>query len=218
MKLKNKVISTIFGVIASSFVFISVPQSANAEQCSAANPCHTYAVLDNANRVINLIVCQTTVCGSGTFGGNRVILQVLGNPQTNDTTGTSGHITDPEKNKVVTYSDNGVFTVKKDEVVIHAVAVPEIQTQNTNDTITTTTTSVQAQFSGNSAKVDATQIINSKTTLDSNINNTNTVNETIVFEQRKTAIEVSSILVQQNLVLLQSKINKLLILLDGWLL
>ena len=222
MKLKNKVIGTILGIIASSFVFISVPESAIAAECSASDPCHTYAMLDNANNVINVIVCQPSVCGSGTFGGFRVILQVVGNPQTNTTHGTSGHMTRPDENKVVTYSDNGVFTVKKDEVVTHTIATPEVQTQNTNNTTTTTTTSIQAQFtdtSTGSVKIDASQTIDSATiTSNSTVNSTNTVKETVVFEERKTGQEVSAILVEKNLTLLQSRINKLLILLSGWLL
>jgi hypothetical protein len=40
--------------------------------------------------------------------------------------------------------------------------------------------------------------------------------ESTTFEGRKTAEEVSSILAQKNLTLLQSKINKLLMLLDDW--
>ena len=222
MKIKNKVIGTVFGVIASSIVFISVSESANAAECSASNPCHTYALLDNANNVVNVIVCQPSVCGSGTWGGYRVVLQVAANPQTNNPSGTtSGHMTKPDENKVVTYSDNGTFTVKKDDVVTHTVAVPEIQTQNTNNTTTTTTTSIQAHFtdtSTGSVKIDASQTIDSTTvTSSSTINSTNTVEESVFFQSRKTAEEVSSVLEQQKLTLLQSRMNKLLILLSGWL-
>ena len=223
MKIKSKVIGTIFGVIASSFVFISVPVVANAGECSASDPCQTYAVLDNANNVINVIVCQPSVCGSGTWGGYRVVLQVAANPQTNNPSGTAGgHMTKPDENKVVTYSDNGTFTVKKDDVVTHTVAVPEIQTQNTNNTTTTTTTSIQAQFtdtSTGSVKIDASQTIDSTTvTSSSTVNSTNTVEESVFFQSRKTAEEVSSVLEEQKLVLMLSKINKLLILLGSWLL
>ena len=194
---------------------------ANAGECSASDPCQTYAVLDNANNVINVIVCQPSVCGSGTFAGNRVILQVAANPQTNDPSGTSGQMTRPDENKVVTYSDNGIFTVKKDETVVQTIAVPEIQTQNVNNTTTITITSMQAQFidtTTGSVKVDATQTINSNTVASgSTINNTNTIKETVVFEERKTEQEISSILLQRNLTLLQSKINRLLLLLDEWI-
>jgi hypothetical protein len=222
MKIKNKVIGTIFSVIASSFVFISVPELAIASQCTESDPCHTYAMLDNANNVINVIVCQTSVCGSGTFSDHRVVLQVVANPETNDTSGTSGHMTKPDENKVVTYSDNGVFTVKKDDVVTHTIAVPEVQTQNTNNITTTITTSIQAQFTDTntgSVTVDADQTINSNTVISSfTVNSTNTVKESVIFEERKTEQEVLAILVEKNLTLLQSKINKLLILLGSWLL
>jgi hypothetical protein len=222
MKLKNKIIGTVLGVIASSFVFISVSTSASAAECSSSDPCHTYAMLDNSNNVINVIVCQPSVCGSGTFAGHRVVLQVAANPQTNNPSGTSGHMTRPDENKVVTYSDNGVFTVKKDDVVTHTVAAPEIQTQITNNTTTTTTTSIQTQFidtSTGSVKIDASQTIDSITvTSGSTVNSTNTVKETVIFEERKTGQEVSAILVEKNLTLLQSRISRLLILLNGWLL
>jgi len=221
MKTKNKVISTILSVIASLSLFIAVPEAATAAPCSASDPCQTYAMLDNANSVINVIVCQPSVCGSGTFAGYRVVLQVAANPQTNDPTGTSGHMTKSDENKVVTLSDNGVFTVKKDEVVVQTIAVPEVQTQNTNNTTTTTTTSIQAQFtdtSTGSVKIDASQTVDSTTvTSNSTINSTNTVKETVIFEERKTAGEVSFILEQQKLTLFQSKMNKLLMLLSGWL-
>jgi hypothetical protein len=222
MKLKNKVFSAILGMMASSVLFISVPESAIAAECSTSDPCHTYAMLDNANNVINVIVCQPSVCGSGTFAGHRVVLQVVANPQTNNPSGTSGHMTRPDENKVVTYSDNGVFTVKKDDVVTHTVAVPEVQTQITNNTTTTTTTSIQAQFidtSTGSVKIDASQTIDSTTvTSGSTINSTNTVKESVFFQARKTAAEVSSVLEEQKLVLMQSKINRLLTLLGSWLL
>jgi len=221
MKTKNKVFTTILSVVASSFLFIAVPEAATAAPCSASDPCQTYAMLDNANSVINIIVCQPSVCGSGNFAGHRVVLQVAANPQTNDPTGTGGHMTRPDENKVVTLSDNGVFTVKKDDVVTHTISVPEVQTQNTNNTTTITTTSIQAQFtdtSTGSVKIDASQTIDSTTvTSNSTVNSTNTVKETVIFEERKTAAQVSSVLEQQKLTLLQSRMNKLLILLSGWL-
>ena len=58
-----------------------------------------------------------------------------------------------------------------------------------------------------SATVSATEVTS---------NSTRT--ESTVFEERKTALEVSSILTQRNLSLLQSKIDRLLILLGSWLL
>jgi hypothetical protein len=219
MKLKNKVIGTVLSVIASSFVFISVPELANAAECSAADPCSTYAMLDSSGVVINIIVCQPSVCGSGQFAGHRVVLQVAANPQTNDTTGTGGYTTNLDQGVVVTLSNDNVFTVKKDEVVTQTISVPEVQTQNTNNTTTVTTTSIQAQFiDTNTVKVDATQTNNSNTTMvDSTTNNVNTVTENIVFEERKTEQEVSVMLVERNFNLLLSKINRLLALLDGWI-
>jgi len=48
------------------------------------------------------------------------------------------------------------------------------------------------------------------------VTSASTRTESTMFAGRKTAEEVSSILIERNLTLLQSKINRLLILLNGW--
>jgi len=86
MKLKNKVFGTIFGVLASSLVFIAVPISAQAGECSAADPCQTWAVVEGGV-VTNIIACQPSVCGSGRFDGKQVVLQTSADPVTHQATG-----------------------------------------------------------------------------------------------------------------------------------
>ena len=244
MKLKNKVIGTVFGVIASSLLFIAVPVSANAGDCSAADPCMTYAEVDASGNVTNVIVCQPSVCGpggqfGGTLNGNRLVPQVAANPQTNDTTGTTGRMTNSVENQVVTLSNNNDFTVKRDDVVIQTIAKPEIEVTTTDTNTTITTTSLEANFgntrvvtevvngieqqtlvkNGDYVKIDATQTVNSSTLLPGTvINNTNTVKETIIFEERKTEQEVISYVQNSGLSLMQSKIARLMKLLGDWFL
>lgn len=244
MKVKNKVIGIILGVIASSFVFIAVPVSANAGDCSASDPCMTYAEVDSSGNVTNVIVCQPSVCGpngqfGGTLNGNRLVPQVAANPQTNDTTGTTGRMTNSTENQTVTLSNDNTFTVKRDEAVIQTIAKPEIEVINTETSTTITTTSIEANF-GNTrvvteivdgveqetlvknndfVKIDATQTINSETVLpNSVVNNTNTTKETVIFEERKTQTEVVSYIENNGFSLMRSRIDRIMKLLGYWLL
>jgi hypothetical protein len=125
MKLQNKVFGTIFGVIASSLVFISVPVSAQAGECTTADPCMTYAVVDSSNTVVNIIVCQPSVCGSGVWDGKKVVPQVAANPQTNDTFNTGGKTT--SGNHVVTVSEDNVFTVQNNGIVVESFSAPIVE-------------------------------------------------------------------------------------------
>ena len=225
MKIKNKVIGTIFGVIASSLVFISVSESANAGECSTLDPCHTYAVLDDSGVVINTIVCQPSFCGGGTLpNGNRVVPQVAATAEGQN----KGGIYNPQgSGKEVVYS-NGTFTINN-EVVVNKV---DIITNTTN----TETTTVTATMSAGNASTFSYENTIGKTLdkiefmtlpLDNNVGATvsatqttsnSTKTELTTFETRKTALEVSSILTERNLNLLLSKIDRLLILLGSWLL
>jgi hypothetical protein len=48
-------------------------------------------MLDSQGVVTNIIVCQPSVCGGGTWAGQTVVRQVAPNPVTNDTFGTGGY-------------------------------------------------------------------------------------------------------------------------------
>ena len=88
-KMKKKIAIALNLVILSA-VITSAPQ-AIASQCSPADPCGTWAMLDPQGTVTNIIVCQASVCGGGTWAGQTVVPQVAPNPVTNDTTGTGGY-------------------------------------------------------------------------------------------------------------------------------
>ncbi len=89
------VITLLLSVLAIS------PSYANG--CSLEDPCETWAMLDDNNKVINIIVCQPSVCGSGVWDGKRVVRQIASNPSTNDTKNTGGYNSD--SNRTVTYND-----------------------------------------------------------------------------------------------------------------
>jgi hypothetical protein len=87
--MKNKITLPLILAIVSAVV-TSSPQ-AIANQCSPSDPCGTWAMLDSQGTVTNIIVCQASVCGSGTWAGQTVVPQVAPNPVTHDTTGTGGY-------------------------------------------------------------------------------------------------------------------------------
>ena len=224
MKRKNKVILTVLGVLSSSLFFIVAPTSANAGECSAADPCLTYAVLDNAGVVTNIIVCQPSFCGSGRLSdGTTVVPQVAASSTGQNQGGIYNHSGTPGKD--VVYS-NGTFTINN-EVVANKVDV-------VTNTINTETSTVSVSIAeGNKSTFSYENTIGksigeiefttlplednvSATVSATEVTNTSTKTELTTFEGRKTAQEVSSILAQRSLTLLQSKITRLLMLLDGW--
>ena len=74
-------IKAVFGgvlLVLFSTLFIS---TANAGPCSVEDPCETYAVIEG-DKVVNIIVCQPSECGSGYLHGMKVVPQVKANPIT----------------------------------------------------------------------------------------------------------------------------------------
>lgn len=223
MKTKNKVILTVLGVLTSSLFFIVAPTTANAGDCSASDPCLTYAVLDNSGVVINVIVCQPSFCGSGKLSdGSTVVPQVAANSQGQN----QGSIFNPIGSGKEVVHSNGTFTINN-EVVANKVDVV------TNTANTETSTVAVSLSSGNTSTFSYENTIGktvgeiefttlplkdnvSATVSATEVTATFTKTESTIFEGRKTAEEVSSILTQRNLTLLQSRINRLLMLLDGW--
>jgi hypothetical protein len=224
MKRKNKVILTVLGVLSSSLFFIVAPTSANAGECSAADPCLTYAVLDNAGVVTNIIVCQPSFCGSGRLSdGSIVVPQVAATPTGQNQGGFYNHAGTPGLDVV---HSNGTFTINN-EVVVNKVDVAT----NTANTETSTVSVSISEGNQNTFSYENTigksigEIEFTTLPLEDNVSatvsatevtNTSTKTELTTFEGRKTAQEVSSILAQRSLTLLQSKITRLLMLLDGW--
>jgi hypothetical protein len=86
----KKKVAILLNLVVLSAVITSSPQ-AIASECSAGDPCGTWAMLDPQGVVTNIIVCQVSVCGGGTWAGQTVVPQVAPNPVTNDTYGTGGY-------------------------------------------------------------------------------------------------------------------------------
>ena len=110
--------------------------------CSAGNPCGQYAIVDPSGVVTNVIICQATVCGGGTFAGNKVVLQV---PTSSDGSGnpaSPGYIS-PQGQDPVTYNArNNTFNVPNGGGTVQA---PSQVSTTFNSNKTSTTTELDAQ-------------------------------------------------------------------------
>jgi hypothetical protein len=118
-----------------SFFSIAVPQNSNAN-----NGAGVWAVVDSSGTVTNVIVCTQAVCGSGTFGGERVVPQIAPNPITNDAQGQGSFIGNESAGIRVTES-NGIFTVHEN------VRINTSETAVTVDDLTKTTTTTISEVS-----------------------------------------------------------------------
>jgi hypothetical protein len=116
----KKAVGFVLSLIIGSMLY-AVPSYAN--ECNAASPCHTYAEVDSSGVVVNIIVCQTSVCGeNGEWkgknpnNGNRLVAQVAANPQTHQSQG--GYYNPVSSGTNIVTESNGTFTVHKDTPVI----------------------------------------------------------------------------------------------------
>ena len=128
MKLKTKFATIILAI--SSALFIST-STASAGECSASDPCLTYAMLDSSGVVINIIVCQPSVCGGGTWDGKRVVPQVAATPEGQN---QGGYYNPAGSGREVVHS-NGTFTLNNNV----AATTVDVVVNTTLDAITNTT-------------------------------------------------------------------------------
>lgn len=220
----------VFTILISMFSVINVSQ-ANAN-CTAGDPCGTWAMLDSQGVVTNVIVCQASVCGGGTWAGQTVVPQVAPNPVTNNTHETGSYIGNSQDNSEVRYSD-GTFTINEN------VNISKTLTEIDNNT--TTISKVEIPVSTRSFTYEDTinkkyneiemDIVNFNENLPTTLeiieispigvneeNNIlyNTIQESTVFNERKNLSEVTQNLSNNNLNLLLSKIQTLVFLLGSW--
>ena len=127
---KNKRIKAKILILSLVVSFFSLGLSKNANATDGAG---VWAVVDSAGTVTNVIVCTQAVCGSGTFGGERVVPQIAPNPITNNAEGQGSFIGNESAGIRVTES-NGVFTVHEN-VRINS-SETEITVNNKNETTT----------------------------------------------------------------------------------
>ena len=126
----------VFTILISMFSVVNVSQ-ANAN-CTAENPCGVWAMLDNAGTVTNVIVCQPSVCGGGTFAGQTVVPQLPANPVTHDPTGVGSFMSTPEK--PITYTNNR-FNVDIETTVVKT----DVETTISGETISTVSIPVKIE-------------------------------------------------------------------------
>jgi hypothetical protein len=204
MKFKSIVGSVL--LVAASVLFISVAP-AQAGECSAEDPCHTYAMVDGSGVVTNIIVCQPSVCGSGTFAGSRVVPQVAANPETHQNQG--GYLSNPGSTPVV--ESNGRFTITNDQPIVSQTVVQEVavntvlqstigagtqQSFTFNDTVNkpngTPTMKNEHMKQSTSARLSAVELSKSETP-------TVIFEESIAFDERQTEEYVELMLMLEEL-------------------
>lgn len=214
--------------LAISFISTISISEAVAEACSAESPCGTWAVVDNSGTVTNVIVCQQSVCGGGTFGGEKVVPQIAPNPITNDAQGQGSFIGNESAGIRVTES-NGVFTVHEnvrinssdievtvdDKTKITTTTISEVSVPVTsrsftyNDTIAKTYSEIKLKNESYDDNKPTNLSVTKKTAKISS-------SQSISIFGRKTASELDIIFVQNEMNLLRLKINSLIKMLGSW--
>jgi hypothetical protein len=207
-KITNILLTTL---VLTSVSFITSPAKAD-DQCTSANPCGTWAVVDSSGVVTNIIVCEERVCGSGTFAGMKVVLQVPPNPVTNQSQG--GYLGTP--NNSVTYNEQTqVFSQGNTSFPAPVTRTEVVDTTTLSATINSNTVTFgpskfvngQMQFT---PKIDS----NTVATI-SAIQGTTVERQTFTTPKTKLEIEQS---IQGRLNLIQRYLNRFYELLKGWIL
>jgi hypothetical protein len=206
-----------------SFLSIGISQNSNASDGAGV-----WAVVDSSGTVTNVISCTQSVCGGGTWDGQRVVPQIAPNPITNTAEGQGSFIGNESAGIKVTES-SGVFTVHENVRINNAET--EVIVDDKNKTTTTISevsvpvTSRSFSYEDTIGKTYAeiklknesyddnkpTNILVTKRT--SNL----LLSESISIVGRKTASELDIIFIQNETNLLLSKINVLLKLLGNWI-
>ena len=223
--MKKKVFILVSVLLATSISVVNVSE-ANASDCSVQNPClsrvfnnpvtpavpvnndpGTWAVVDNSGKVVNIIVCQASVCGNGgSLGG-----ELNGDRLVQQTKTLAGQTSSSDK--TVT-ENNGTFTVERSIPTVSEIAT---NSENNTQTIITVNKKEVFTFDVNNSEspvfIDSVQAeAKAEEVSDSVIIKT----ETNIFAKRLTSEEIKQELEDKNLLLLVNKINLLLSLLGNW--
>jgi len=220
----------VFAILTSMFSVVNVSQ-ANAN-CTAENPCGTWAMLDSQGVVTNVIVCQASVCGGGTWAGQTVVPQIAPNPVTNHTNGS--FIGNPEQGTEVKYSD-GTFTITENTTLtktstevgtetttVSKVEIPVSQRSFTyEDTINKSNKNDIEMDSLIFNENNPTILTVTETTIDT-VDEENNIwykakQESVTFNERKNENEIIETINNNSLNLLLSKIQTLVSLLGTWI-
>jgi hypothetical protein len=209
MKKINVILSGV--LLATSFSFLSITP---AQACSAEDPCGTWAVV-NDGVVTNIIVCQPSVCGSGVFGGNKVVLQVPANSTTHTSQG--GYYI-PEPERAITYNEQtNNFSMGSNSA---PVAVTNTEVVD-SVTLSATINSTSVTFGPNNfvnGQMEFTPVVDSSTGASisaSQFNGESTTVESFAFAMPKTDEQIRASITEE-LALLRANMTKLMALLKGW--
>ena len=198
--------------------------SAKAEEgmCSPSDPCQNWASVDSSGVVVNVIVCQVSVCGQeGSWSGkdpngNKLVQQTSGNSATGDTLGTSGYIGNPDGSSVVT-ENNGVFTIIEGATktsIVDGVEVSTFVSQTKRSfTYGATIGKMFGEIQMNELEPD-NQTLATLTAKD--LSETNLIVETKTFLERKTLNEIETSIQENGLNLILSKIQTFISMLGAW--
>jgi len=209
MKKINVILSGV--LLATSFSFLSITP---AQACSVEDPCGTWAVV-NDGVVTNIIVCQPSVCGSGVFGGNKVVLQVPANTTTHT---SQGGYYNPEPERAVTYNEQtNNFSMGSN---IAPVAVTNTEVVD-SVTLSATVNSNSVTFGPNNfinGKMEFTPVVDTSTGAiisATKINGNSITKESLSFATPQTVEQIRASLTEE-LVMIRANLNKLIALLKSW--
>jgi hypothetical protein len=180
---------------------------------SYADP--TYAVLDENNNVTNIIVCGSA-CESGTFAGQKVVLQVAADPITNENRG--GFWNGPNTTKI---DNSGTFTVNTGVPVTRSEIIECSDDLTDCLTATTVVNSSAYTFKYEDTLVNDVSNIAKEIAPEDNTGaeisvSSNNINESVSFNKRKTKDEIQQEALIQNAQTIIAKINKLISMLGLW--
>jgi hypothetical protein len=235
-----KKITVILGLLLASFGVAISPSQAKAEECSASNPCGTWAVVDNTGLVTNIIVCQPSVCGgSGSWAGKMpsdlpcpgcsLVLQVPADPVTSK---PNAGFYNPkpespsEPDRTVHYSaDTQRFSQGTAEAPVPVNKITQYNDGNTLTTLQTTVKSQMITFSPADFKdgeMKFTPVIDDQTGAELYVYQyvyeglEEVTVESITFDSPKSQEEIIAAIQENNLNLLLTWLNELFSMLGNW--
>lgn len=208
--------------VAEAARLASLPPATDSKPCSSENPCMTYAEVSSSGNVENIVVCQPSVCGGGDqvaiTSGNRLVPQVLANPETHDTTGTGGQRSGGSRKVALTQDDVFVITdvspTTQESITVGALTVPEVLVNSDNSK---TITSLSVDF-GSFTNPDLAVLSANERVVNSAGAILSIANELAVLVERLTQTEFNNRFYGSDYRIFQSKINRMNRLMGRWIL
>jgi hypothetical protein len=215
MKIRSLLTAT--ALVAASLAIVA-PAPANASECNAADPCGVWSMLDSNGTITNNIVCQASVCGGGEWAGQRVVPQSAPNSVTNDTTGRGGYWGSyDEATKTFTVDRSGPNETPNRVVtqteIIDGVTVEVSRPSNAHTFKYEDTVQAGQEYNPNFLK-EVDLPFNSAASITAQ---SDSVDESIYFANRKTAMEVEGAISEANLSFLRDNIRIVIAKLQNWL-